>query len=189
MDNPLGIQFQDCEEFPPWCGGLGIPAVAWVPSLAQCNGLKDLALLGCSVGHNWGSDSVPCLGTSICCGCGHKIKNQSINQDCEEIQRSHTTALLPRNPPSHGRQKHRCDWTEFRVTLRNVGGWEETLEEKAKKSGTPTSQAHAPTSGRQIPPRVCSGLTQPNPTNQQKLVRSHFLWLSHKERDFFCYIF
>ena len=43
-------------------------------SLAQVSGLKDPALPQLCVGHICGSDSIPGLGTSICCRFGHKKK-------------------------------------------------------------------------------------------------------------------
>ena len=39
----------------------------WVQSAAWCSGLKVQCGCGC------GSDSIPGPGTSICCGCDHKI--------------------------------------------------------------------------------------------------------------------
>ena len=51
----------------------------WVKNLAVvgsilvwCHGLKDL----CGVGRTCGSDLVRGLGTSMCHGCGHKIKKK-----------------------------------------------------------------------------------------------------------------
>ena len=47
---------------------------AWVQSLAQCIGLKNLAFAGCScgIGCSCSLGSVPGLGTSICCTCSPK---------------------------------------------------------------------------------------------------------------------
>ena len=51
-----------------------VTAEVWVQSLAQCNGLKDLALSELQYRSQLGSDSVPSLETSICHKSSHKIK-------------------------------------------------------------------------------------------------------------------
>ena len=51
-----------------------IAVEAWVRSLALHSGLKVWHGRSCGTGHSCGWDSVPDLGTSICCGRGRKEK-------------------------------------------------------------------------------------------------------------------
>ena len=46
----------------------------WVRSPAWRSGLRICHCCSCGIDHNNGLDSVPGLGTSICCQCGHKNK-------------------------------------------------------------------------------------------------------------------
>ena len=70
------------ETFPPWCSGLRIqqqqkPRLlqsSGLVSPALCSGLKDSKLQG--IGCTCGLDSILGPGTSVCCGCGHKIKKK-----------------------------------------------------------------------------------------------------------------
>ena len=75
----------------PWVKNLTAAAQvtveAWVQSPVWHSGLKDLS----GIGHICGLDSIPCLGTSICCECSHlKTNKQKRSREFSDFSQSHS---------------------------------------------------------------------------------------------------
>ena len=90
------------QEFLLWCSGLRIwhclLQQAWVTaevqvlSLAGCSELRSRCCCSCGIGHSCGSDSIPGLGSSICCRCGQRNKQNPSSDN---------TDSLPAKPPGN----------------------------------------------------------------------------------------